>query len=86
MKLVGCARCGSRELLEEDGFAVCPYCRSRFTPQADDLPRKDTVIGVHSDIQMLLQKCEDDPANSRRYANLILDLDPTNHEATKYLR
>lgn len=86
MKLVRCTRCGSRELVEEDGFAVCTYCRSRFAPQADDLPKRETVIGVHSDIQLLLNKCKADPANSRRYANLILDLDPNNYEATTYLR
>lgn len=86
MRLVVCTRCGSRELLEEGGYVVCAYCRSRFAPQADDLPRKQTVIGLDSDIQVLLQKCKDDPANRRRYASLILDIDPTNQEATNYLR
>jgi hypothetical protein len=86
MRLVVCTRCGSRELLEEGGYVVCVYCQSRFAPQADDLPRKETFIGLHSDIQVLLQKCKDDPANRRRYASLILDIDPSNEEATKYLR
>ena len=86
MRLVVCTRCGSRELLEEGGYVVCAYCQSRFAPQADDLPRRETVIGLRSDIQVLLQKCKDDPANRRRYASLILDIDPTNEEATKYLR
>lgn len=86
MKLVVCTRCGSRELLEEAGYVVCAYCQSRFAPHADDLPRKQTVIGLNADIQGLLRKCEDDPANRRRYASLILDIDPTNEEATKYLR
>jgi hypothetical protein len=86
MKLVVCTRCGSRELLEEAGYVICAYCQSRFSPQPDDLPHKDTVIGLHSDIQVLLQKCMDAPANRWRYASLILDIDPTNEEATKYLR
>ena len=86
MKLVVCTRCGSRELLEEGGYVVCAYCQSRFAPQADHLPRKETVIGVHSDIQVLMQKCRDEPANRRRYASLILDIDPTNEEAKGYLR
>ena len=86
MKLVECTRCGSKELFEENGYVVCAYCQSRFAPQADDVPQRDTVIGVQSDIQVLLQKCKDDPANRRRYASLILDIDPTNHEATEYLR
>lgn len=86
MKSVECTRCGSKELLEEGGYVVCAYCQSRFMPQADDLPHRGTVIDVQADIQALLQKCMDDPANRRRYASLILDIDPTNREATKYLR
>ena len=52
-----------------------------------DVSAKETVDGgVDSDIQMLLEKCKQDPANRRRYANLILDIDPTNREAAAYLR
>jgi len=47
---------------------------------------KETVVGVDSDIQMLLEKCREEPANRRRYASLILDMDPTNQEAAAYLR
>lgn len=85
MKLVACVRCGSKELFEESGYIVCAYCQSRFAPQVDDLAAKETVINFHSDIQRLLQKCRDDPVNRRRYANLILDIDPANQEAKKYL-
>jgi hypothetical protein len=85
MKLVLCTRCGSKDLSEENGYVVCDYCQSRFVPQADDLPQAETVIGVHSDIQLLLQKCQDDPANRPRYAQLILDIDPTNQAARNYL-
>ena len=69
----------------EGAYIVCAYCQSQFSPEAGDLPPKETVIGVHSDIQALLQKCRDDPANRRRYSRVILDLDPTNYEARKYL-
>ena len=85
MKLVECTRCGSKELFGESGYVVCAYCKSRFVPQADDLSQRETAIDVHSDIQMLLQKCTDDPSNRRRYAGLILDIDPTNHDAAKHL-
>ena len=85
MKLVSCTRCSSKDLFEEDGYVVCSYCRSRFVPHADDLLTKETVIGLHSDIESLLQKCEDDPANRGRYAALVLDIDPTNQAARKYL-
>ena len=63
----------------------CAFCRSRFVPQADDVIQVDTVIGIDSDIQVLLQKCQEDPVNRRRYAGLILDMDPTNQEAKQYL-
>jgi len=86
MKLLVCTACGSRELSEEDGYVLCAYCQSRFVPQADDLPQKETVIGVQSDIELLLQKCQDDPVNRVRYAGLILDIDPTNPAARDYLR
>jgi DNA-directed RNA polymerase subunit RPC12/RpoP len=86
MKLVECTPCGSKELFEENGYIVCEYCRSRFAPQAGDAPPRETVIGVQSDIQVLLRKCKDDPANRHRYASLILDIDPTNYKATDYLR
>ena len=86
MKLVVCTACGSRELSEEDGYVVCAYCQSRFVPQVEDRLQTETVIGVQSDVQALLQKCQDDPANRRRYAGLVLDIDPTNPEAYNYLR
>lgn len=85
MKLVECTACGSKELVEVEGFIVCVYCKSKYVPQADDAPTKETVIGIVSDVEVLLQKCREDPTNSRRYADLILDIDPTNREARRYL-
>jgi hypothetical protein len=46
---------------------------------------KASVISVSSDIEALLQKCREDPRNRKRYAGLILDIDPTNPEAQQYL-
>lgn len=86
MRSVECSRCGSNELLERDGYVVCAYCQSQFVRQASDLPVKDTTIGIVDDVQRLLQQCRDDPGNRHRYANLILDLDPTNQQAIQYLR
>ena len=85
MKYLECSRCGSKELFSDQGFVVCEYCQSRFIPDVDDQPKKGTVIDVQSDIQMLLKKCIADSANRRRYARLILDIDPFNTEALKYL-
>ena len=86
MKLINCAKCGSNDLATDSGYVVCGYCRSRWAMQSDDLPRVETVIDMDSDIQALLQKCVDDPANQRRYASLILDIDPTNQQACRYVR
>jgi hypothetical protein len=86
MKLVECSKCGSNELFEESGFVVCAYCRLKFVPSSGDLPNSGAAISVFDDIQELLGKCRSDPANKRRYANLILDLDPTNSEAAQFLR
>lgn len=85
MKLVECTKCGSNELFEESGYVVCAYCRLKFVPSANDLPKSDTAISVYDDIRKLLDKCKNDASNRRRYANLVLDLDPTNAEAMQYL-
>ena len=82
MKLIECSRCGSKELFEDNNVIVCAYCRSRFKPEAN---KGATVIDVQSDVQLLLRKCIDDPANRIRYANLILDIDPSNKEVLRYL-
>ncbi len=86
MKLIECARCGSGELFEEAGYAVCAYCRSRYALQSGEIPSRETVVDLLLDVHVLLQKCETDPTNSYRYASLILDIDPTNQNAMKYLR
>lgn len=86
MNLVECSRCGSKDLTPRNGHLVCAFCRSEYIPNFGGYPKTETVVDVLSDIQALLQKCELDPSGSRRYANLILDIDPTNQEAAKYLQ
>lgn len=85
MQLTRCASCGSNELVLDSRQFVCPYCRSRYNLPVGDMPQRETVITVVSDVQALLEKCVNDPRNRRRYAGLILDIDPTNREALKYL-
>lgn len=46
---------------------------------------KFSQISINSDVENLLQKCRIDRKNARKYANLILDIDPDNEEARKYL-
>ncbi len=83
---MSCSRCGSSELTERDAYAICDYCQSKYALDTAGALARSTTIGVMSDVEALLQKCIDDPYNCKRYASLILDIDPTNQEALKYLR
>ncbi len=47
---------------------------------------KTSYIALDDDVQMLLIKCHNDPTQANKYANLILDIDPNNKEAIKYLK
>jgi hypothetical protein len=51
----------------------------------DERAVSEVNIEIDSDIQMLLMKCREDPVNARKYANLILDIDPGNLEAKRFL-
>ena len=86
MIIVKCERCGGNETRREFDQYVCLFCRSRYTIPANEMPGRETVIAVVSDVQVLLEKCISDPRNRRRYAGLVLDIDPTNREALKYLQ
>lgn len=86
MKSIRCQNCSAQDLIEENGVVTCTYCRSRFSVQASDLPPSNAVIEIAADVAFLLQKCQHDPTNRRRYANLILDIDPNNADALAYLR
>jgi hypothetical protein len=85
MKLLTCEKCGGNDLFEQNGYRICRYCRSKYSLHAEDLLPQGSIIALDEDIKMLLLKCLDDPVNARRYASLILDIDPSNTEATNYL-
>ena len=85
MKLLKCEQCGGNDFHRDNGFMVCNYCNARYAIETSDIGIKQSSISLNSDIDTLLKKCRDDPRNARKYANLILDIDPTNHEAMKYL-
>jgi uncharacterized Zn ribbon protein len=84
MKLIQCKQCGGEELYRDGDFMVCKYCGTRFVIEKSDYT-KQSRITVNSDVEELLNKCKSDPKNARKYANLVLDLDPDNEEALKYL-
>ena len=85
MKKLVCANCGANLFIEQDGIKVCQFCNSQHQPEKAGKPKKQSTISLQSDIDRLLQKCRTDPARASRYAGLVLDIDPTNEEARKYL-
>ena len=86
MKITTCEKCGSGDFVDRDGYRICQYCGTKYLITDEDVPRKRSSIALDNDITMLLQKCRDDPVNASRYASLVLDMDPGNTEAVKYLR
>ncbi len=88
-----CENCGAPGLIIKDGYLFCEYCQSKFLISESECKRLNTHIKVkanssislENDIDALLLKCKSDSDNARRYANLILDIDPDNAEALKYL-
>ena len=86
MKQVICVSCGASEYIEINGYRVCQYCDTKFDISYENISSNQSYISLNDDIKMLLKKCQEDPINARRYANLVLDLDPGNDEAIKYLR
>ena len=85
MKRITCDNCGGNCFTERAGYRICMYCNTRFVLQANDLSSGNSPMTLNADIMELLKKCQQNPAQARRYANLILDIDPTNKEALKYL-
>lgn len=98
MGVMLCSSCGSNQFIENREYRICAYCGGKTKKEAparvektivyQSVPRQQTsaTIDLTDDVSRLLQKCKADPRNARKYANLILDIDPDNTEALKYLR
>lgn len=101
MESLTCKNCCANGLHFEKGFWICDYCGSRFLASEEEqsahsktvnysygLSRStaSSQINLSDDVERLLQKCKTDRKNAKKYANLILDLDPDNAEALKYLK
>lgn len=99
MEALVCRNCGANVLLRKNNYLVCPYCDSRFAITNEERSRGlfandqhttlshsgvDSSIALDEDIEKLLKKCKTDPKNAKKYANLVLDIDPDNIEAKKY--
>lgn len=85
LKAIVCEKCGSNNWAEIPGFRKCKFCGTIYQLTAEDQAAKESNIDIRSDVRELLKKCETDPMNAKKYANLVLDIDPTNGDAMKYL-
>ena len=98
MKAIICTSCGASRWKEEGDYRICLHCGTKYEKNNDDKQRSvfsavhtqaakqiNSVIALNDDVERLLQKCRNEPKNARKYANLILDIDPTNKDALKYL-
>lgn len=86
LKLIQCECCGAKDLKSADGYMVCSFCGAKYKLQEDIVSKKNTTIGLNGDIENLLEKCKREPSKAKKYANLILDIDPTNEQAMKILK
>ena len=84
MKAVACKSCGSTDLYAENGYRVCRYCGTRHIITSDDKVSY-SEIALDEDVKRLLKKCREDPSRAHKYAELILEIDPSNSEARSYL-
>ena len=82
---IKCKNCGSTDFREENGYRICAFCGSKFLMAADNKPAKDTVLDLQSDVEMLLQKCKENPERAPKIAERILEIDPYNQEAKQIL-
>lgn len=80
MKQRICTACGANELVREKGSFKCAYCGTVHVSEGNR-----SSIALNDDIEALLQKCRENPSRASRYANLVLDIDPDNVEALRYV-
>ena len=83
MEIAVCERCGASDFVEDGEHLICSFCRARYEKPKREA-RKRSHIALDDDVSVLLAKCESDPRNARRYARLILEMDPFNEAARRY--
>ena len=86
MSIIKCKMCGGNiEVAADKAYGTCDSCGSHTALPMVRSKQVSSTISLQSDIDVLLQKCKNEPWNARKYANRILDIDPSNREAQKYL-
>ena len=91
MKNIQCNKCKSVDFERINGVMKCIYCRTIYVADANAVTKlfndnvANSVIEIDEDILRLLERIEKEPWNARKFANMILDIDPTNEEALRLL-
>lgn len=85
MKALICERCGAGEFNVTGNYRECVYCGTKYQLSKKDKSPPKSSIALDDDIELLLEKCRKDPAKAPKYAKLILDIDPANSEARRYI-
>lgn len=85
MERILCENCGSDEFILKDGAKYCKYCNSKYVLTEEEKRECNIGITLQDDINALIEKCRTNPSRTVKYANLILELDPHNHEAKAML-
>lgn len=80
-----CKNCGSGDFREEDGYRICNHCNAKYIITSEDKRIVSSTIELNEDIARLLSKCKTDPDRAYKYAQRILEIDPSNQEAAKIL-
>lgn len=83
-----CDICGGDIIVQAGGrVGKCDSCGATHTLETNAFAPAAPIseIALSDDVARLLQKCKTDPKNARKYANLILDIDPDNAHALLYL-
>lgn len=98
LQSIKCESCGASDWESKGNTKICKYCGSIYVLSAEKAETsqrgipfffdksRDSEIALNDDVERLLKKCRADPKNAKKYANLILDIDPTNREALKYIK
>lgn len=86
MKELKCENCGSIHFhQDEDKTYICDFCGTKYFLMKDDNYVIDSSITLREDVSTVLRKWEQDPANGKKYAQIILQMDSSNRKALQEL-
>ena len=77
--------CGGSEYKRQGNDIVCAYCDTKYKITNDAPIKPQVTVDLSDDVSRLLEKCKEEPDRARRYANIILEIDPFNKKAKSIL-